>query len=111
MVGLAVETRVDEQGKLRPGICVWLHSGGKLIKAAPEQLRAATSRERAIEELQAPLKSHGPFRALLHIQKKKYHDISSEVPTNDQWAEAPTHPTGSIRYQRKRPAESTATSN
>ena len=101
MVGLAVETRVDEQGKLRPGICVWLHSGGKLIKAAPEQLRAATSRERAIEE----------FRALLHIQKKKYHDISSEVPTNDQWAEAPTHPTGSIRYQRKRPAESTATSN
>ena len=52
---LAVETRVDEQGNLRPGSCVWLHRAGRLIKAAPEQLRAASDRERAIEELRGPV--------------------------------------------------------
>lgn len=32
---LAVETKEDEAGKLRPGSCVWLHGAGRLIRAAP----------------------------------------------------------------------------
>ena len=51
---LAVETRVEEDGSLRPGSVVWLHHAGRLLKAAPEQLRAASEWEQAIEQLQGP---------------------------------------------------------
>ena len=52
---LAVETRQDADGKLRPGSVVWLHRAGRLLRACPEQLRPASERERAVEELKGPV--------------------------------------------------------
>lgn len=41
---LATETRVNSDGTIRPGSCVWLCKGNRIIKASPEQLRAASER-------------------------------------------------------------------
>ena len=107
---LAVETRVDDEGKLRPGSCVWLHRAGRLIKAAPEQLRAASSREKAVEELEGPCEIPWTITSLAsHPQRSTYWDISSEVPNNQQWQEASEHPTGRRRCVGKRTMESTDT--
>jgi hypothetical protein len=110
---LAVETREDEQGRLRPGSCVWLHRAGRLIKAAPEQLRQASSRERAVEELKGPCEIPWTITSLAtHPHRKTYWDISAEKPTDLQWQEASDHPTGGRRYSSKKrptldqPAES-----
>ena len=100
---LAVETREDEQGRLRPGSCVWLHRAGRLIKAAPEQLRQASSRERAVEELKGPVEIPWAITSLAtHPQRKTYWDISAEKPTDLQWQEASEHPTGGRRYSSKK---------
>ena len=48
---LGTETRVEESGELRPSHVIWLYRGGQLVKAAPQQLRAATAREEAWNEL------------------------------------------------------------
>ena len=48
---IATETRVEEDGS-RPGSVVWLHRGGHLLRAAPEQLRLASAREQYLEEMQ-----------------------------------------------------------
>ena len=105
---LAVETRVDDEGKLRPGSCVWLHRAGRLIKAAPEQLRAASSREKAVEELKGPCEIPWTITSLAsHPQRSTYWDISSEVPNNQQWQEASEHPTGRRRCVGKRTMETT----
>eukprot|EP00435_Cladocopium_sp_Y103_P060542 s1303_g22.t1 len=100
---LAVETRQDEQGRLRPGSCVWLHRAGRLIKAAPEQLRPATSRENAIEELKGPCEIPWTITSLAtHPNRRTYWDISLEVPTDLQWQEASEHPTRGRRFSSKR---------
>ena len=104
---LAVETRVDDEGRLRPGSCVWLHRAGRLIKAAPEQLRAATDRERAIEELKGPVEIPWTITSLAsHPHKKTYDDITSEIPDDMQWDEAAQQPVLSHRIRgKKRPHE------
>ena len=51
---LAVETHVDADGALKPGSCVWLFRGNRLLKAAPQQLRRASFREEAMAELEQP---------------------------------------------------------
>ncbi|CAE7426607.1 unnamed protein product [Symbiodinium pilosum] len=100
---LAVETRVDDEGRLRPGSCVWLHRAGRLIKAAPEQLRAATDRERAIEELKGPVEIPWTITSLAsHPHKKTYDDITSEIPDDMQWDEAAQQPVLSHRIRGKK---------
>ena len=107
---LAVETREDEQGRLRPGSCIWLHRSGRLIKAAPEQLRAATSRERAVEELKGPCEIPWTITSLAtHPQRSTFWDISMDIPSDLQWQEASEapppqkdHPTGGRRFFSKR---------
>ena len=101
---LAVETRTDEAGKLRPGSRVWLHRGGRLIKAAPEQLRAASERERAIEELKGPVEIPWTITSLAtHPQRKTYEDVSKDLPTDMDWEEACEQPSLSHRIRGKRP--------
>ena len=104
---LAVETRVDEEGKLRPGSCVWLHRAGRLIKAAPEQLRAATDRERAIEELKGPVEIPWTITSLAtQPHKKTYDNITGDLPDDMQWEEAAQQPVLSHRIRgKKRPHE------
>ena len=100
---LAVETRQDADGKLRPGSCVWLHRGGRLIKAAPEQLRPASSREVAIEQLKGPVEIPWTITSLAtHPHRKTYQDITQDIPTDMQWEEAANHPTGGKRFYGKR---------
>ena len=48
---LATEKRVDADGKARPGSCVWLYRGNRLIHASPQQLRPASEQEEAWAEL------------------------------------------------------------
>lgn len=48
---LATETRIDSEGEIRPGSIVWLYRADRLIKASPQQLRMASDRESALEEL------------------------------------------------------------
>ena len=100
---IAVETRVDDNGQLRPGSCVWLHRAGRLIKTAPEQLRAASDRERAMEELKGPVEIPWTISSLAtHPNRRTYIDISHDKPTDDQFQEAGNHPTGRVRFMGKR---------
>ena len=102
---LAVETRSDEAGNLRPGSCVWLHRAGRLIKAAPEQLRAASDRERAIEELHGPAEVPWTITSLAtYPHKKTYDDISGDTPTDMEWEEAAQQPVLTHRIRGKKRA-------
>ena len=103
---LAVETRQDESGQLRPGSCVWLHRGGRLLKAAPEQLRAASTREQAFEELKGPVEIPWTITSLAtHPNRRTYTDISQDIPTDMDWEEAANHPTNWRRVTGKRTSE------
>ena len=104
---LAVETRVDEAGDLRPGSCVWLHRGGRLIKAAPEQLRAASDREKAMKELKGPVEIPWSITSLAtHPQRRTYEHIAKDVPTDRDWEEAHDQPVRSRRVRgKKRPRD------
>ena len=100
---LAVETRSDEAGNLRPGSCVWLHRAGRLIKAAPEQLRAASEREHAIEELRGPVEIPWTISSLAtHPHAKACDDITGDVPTDMEWEEAVQEPVLTHRIRGKK---------
>lgn len=100
---LAVETREDETGKLRPGSCVWLHRAGRLIRAAPEQLRPASEREVAIESLRGPVEIPWTITSLAtHPTRKTYVDVSNDLPTHEEYVEASQHPTLNRRFTSKR---------
>ena len=102
---LAVETRSDEDGKLRPGSCVWLHRAGRLIKAAPEQLRSASERERAIEELRGPVEIPWTITSLAsHPHTKTFDDISKDIPSDLEWEQATQDPPLSHRIRGKKRA-------
>eukprot|EP00435_Cladocopium_sp_Y103_P052568 s378_g16.t1 len=100
---LAVETKEDEAGKLRPGSCVWLHRAGRLIRAAPEQLRPASDREIAMESLKGPVEIPWTITSLAtHPTRKTYVDVSSDLPTQEEYVDASQHPTLHRRFTSKR---------
>ena len=80
---LATETRSNPDGSIRPGSIVWLYRSGRLLKAAPEQLRPASWREEAwvdlSEDQPIPWTIHGMLDG---STRKTYDDISSD------WSEA-----------------------
>lgn len=83
---LATETRKEPDGSKRPGSCVWLYRGDRLIKAAPQQLRFASDREEAFAELEQP---HKPLSwtisdTTLNSKRKVYDDISLEWEEHQQ---------------------------
>ena len=100
---LAVETKEDDSGNLRPGSCVWLHRSGRLIRAAPEQLRPASDREIAMEALKGPIEIPWTITSLAtHPTRKTYIDVSQDLPTNEQYVDAADHPSGHHRVSGKR---------
>eukprot|EP00435_Cladocopium_sp_Y103_P031789 s1589_g8.t1 len=102
-IGTVENAIKGEQGRLRPGSCVGLHRASRLLKAAPEHLRAASERELAVESLKGPIEIPWTITSLAtHPTRKTYIDISQDIPTAKHFEEACNHPTGGVRYQTKR---------
>ena len=78
---LATETRVSEEGQLRPGSTVWLIRGSRLLKANSRQLRRASVQEECLEELSNPVTLPWTFTKLSEsLGERQYEDISEEMP-------------------------------
>ena len=92
---LATETRRTQEGDLRPGSIVWLHRAGRLIKAAPEQLRKASPYEQQVETLKGPVELPWTITSIAtDPQRRTYVDVSKEVPTEAEWEKAEVEETG-----------------
>ena len=92
---LATETRKDSEGNLRPGSIVWLHKAGRLLRAAPEQLRLASPYEQQIEALKGPVELPWTITTIATDPKRRtFVDISQEKPTELQWEQAEELPIG-----------------
>ena len=92
---LAMETVKEADGQLRPGKSVWLTHGGRLKRAAPEQLRPASDREEAIANLTDPLGAEVPWtfgRMTGELVQGEYEDIT-EKPTTAELEDAENLPT------------------
>lgn len=90
---IATETRRDNQGEMRPGSIVWLHRAGRLIRAAPEQLRPASPLEIQIEEFKGPVELPWTITTLATAEGgRTFLDISHEIPDDDQWDTAQEYP-------------------
>ena len=103
---IATETRKEEDGTLRPGSIIWLHRGGRLIRAAPEQLRHASPRERMVEELAGPVELPWAINRITKEDRQPYLDISEEVPEEQEWQEAhdvPPPPRAPELHRSERP--------
>ena len=94
---IAMETR-REEGEFRPGSVIWLHRAGRLIKAAPEQLRRASLYEQQLEEMKGPIDLPWTITTLVTDPKRRtYVDISGDIPEEEEWEQAldqPTEPPG-----------------
>jgi hypothetical protein len=87
---LATETKPG-QGNLRPGSIIWITRAGRLLRASPEQLRPASFREAAIEEIKSPINLPWTFSKLLQdVTDHTYTDISQEVPNENEWKQEMT---------------------
>ena len=79
-------------GAPRPGGCVWLSRAGRLMRADPTQLRLASVREEAYQELHdsqpMPWTARGELQKL---QKGQFLDISTDIPEDDEipWKNTP----------------------
>eukprot|EP00435_Cladocopium_sp_Y103_P053704 s442_g17.t1 len=83
---LAVETRKEEDGSLRPGSAVWIVRGSRLLKACPQQLRRASAREQCLEELTQPVDLPWTVTKLTDdIGKQEYEDVMDEVPDDMEY--------------------------
>ena len=118
---LATESRQEGDGRVRPASIIWIHRGGRLLRAAPEQLRHASPRETLMEELNGPVEIPWTMTALATSPNRRtYHDISHEVPDEEEWEEAAEHPVESVdpnleaprfRLREKRSLESSVPSD
>ena len=106
---LAVETRRDEQGQLRPGSAVWCVRGRSLVKCAPEQLRRASEREELLESLVEGQRST-PWtftKVAEEIGGNQYQDLTQDLPSVNEWQRAQDleeeEPPRRIRVRGKRP--------
>ena len=91
---VATETR-QEQGELRPANIVWLHRAGRLLKAAPEQLRKASEYEQQVEELKGTIDLPWTITQLASDPKRRtYVDIAQDLPDEAEWEESLDEPTG-----------------
>lgn len=103
---LATETRVDSDGEIRPGSCVWLYRGNRLLRASPQQLRPASEREEAWAELGLDKPIPWTITKILEDSKRKvYEDISAEIPTEltDMDLDLPAISKPAHRFRRKAP--------
>ena len=90
---LATETR-KENGEWRPGSVIWIYSGTRLLKAAPEQLRHASQYEMMLEEMKRPCEIPWTISHLAEDATKRFYtDISTTIPNDEQWEESSRLPT------------------
>ena len=86
---LATETRRTEDGQFRPGSCVWVIRGSRLIKAHPKQLRKASVREELVEELANPVELPWTITKLTEdLGERQYDDVTEEIPDEMEWEQA-----------------------
>lgn len=86
---IATDTRREPDGGLRPASVIWIHRGGRLLRAAPEQLRHASQREQWIEELKGPVELPWTITSLASSGVRRgYIDISHDIPEEDVWMES-----------------------
>ena len=91
---LATETR-KEDGEWRPGSVIWIYSGTRLLKAAPEQLRHASQYEMMLEEMKGPCEIPWTISHLAEDATKRFYtDISTVIPNDEQWEESSRVPPG-----------------
>ena len=85
---LAIETKRDSEGNLKPGSSIWLVRGRRLIKCCPEQLRPASEREELLEFLGTDQGDNLPWtfhRVASTLGGNEMDDISDEVPDLATW--------------------------
>ena len=100
---LAVETKQTEEG-VEPGDVVWLHRNGRLLRATPSQLRPASSREIAYEELKGPLQVPWNLTNITHQPSKHlYEDISANFPSPEEFERTIEEDVPMTRHRTKRP--------
>ena len=110
---LGTESRIGDQRKIEAGKVIWLYRGGQLVKAAPQQLRPATSREEAWSELQDPTPI--PWTISETLQKQPPHqfeDVTADVelmPPDAEFQELEDHemrpPPRRLTGKQSRPVE------
>ena len=77
---LATETRSAKDQHIHASHVIWLYRGGQLIKAAPQQLRPASSREEAWHEVQSPVNIPWTIADTLRSQPPHmYEDVSMDA--------------------------------
>ena len=74
---LATETKTGGSNLL-PGQCVWLFRGNRLTKATHSQLRPATDREEAWQELEKPHEIPWTISTVLQDSRRKTFDDITE---------------------------------
>ena len=78
---LALETRRDTDGNLRPSSVVWLVRNNRLLKASVEQLRLSSDRERVMYELDRPPQLPWTISELAKpLSRQEFDDITGEGP-------------------------------
>ena len=100
---LAVESRREADGTLRPGGAVWLVKGRSLLKCSPEQLRRASHREEVVEALTERHEQQTPWTfhtVAQQIGGNRFQDIS-EQPDAAEWnrAQQPEEEVQPVRYR------------
>ena len=77
---LALETRFDEDNRMRPSSVVWLVRNNRLMKASVEQLRKASNRERTMAEIDQEIQLPWTISDIVSpLGKNEYDDITMEV--------------------------------
>lgn len=77
---LALETRFDEDGKIRPSSVVWLVRNNRLLKASVEQLRKASEREQTLAEFDKDIRLPWAITDIVAtLRKNEYDDITQEA--------------------------------
>lgn len=94
---LALETRHDDDGKLKGSSVVWLVRNNRLLKASIQQLRRASQRETVMHELERPPELPWTMTELAKpLGREEFDDISNEAmpahvedETPRYWVEPP----------------------
>ncbi|CAE7530108.1 RE2, partial [Symbiodinium pilosum] len=103
---LALETRRDQDNKIRASSVVWLVRNNRLLKASVEQLRFASAREELLHDFERPSSLPWTMTELTSpLTKEEYEDITAEVPSEadkDEHGEAPRWRPPERRVRQKR---------
>lgn len=77
---LALKTRFDEDGNVRPSSVAWPVRNNRLLKASIEQLRRASDREQVLAEMDKEFNMLWTISELVApLGKNEYDDITSEA--------------------------------